>query len=72
MADEGYCDREATVYVYGRFGRHADAEGRVTIVAGPRGRWLAEHQPDGARCIDHALDEVEALTVACRPLAGAA
>lgn len=65
-ADQGYCDRPAVAYIFGRFPTTPDAEGRMTIVAGRRGRWLAERQPDGARCVDHALEELEALADATR------
>lgn len=63
-ADDGLCEREATAYVYGRFGAGPDEEGRMTIVAGPRGRWLADKQPVGARCVEHALDDLESLSTA--------
>lgn len=70
-AGHGQCDRDAVAYVFGEFGTHPGQEGRMTVVAGPRGRWLAEHHPSGARCVDHALDDLEALTTAVRHPEGA-
>lgn len=63
-AEQGQCDRDAVAYVFGRLGACPDQEGRMTVVAGPRGRWLADKHPDGARCVDHALDDLEALVTA--------
>lgn len=63
----GNCDRDAVCYLTQTLPTHADGEGRATVIAGPRGRYLAEHQPDGARCVDCALHELDAtLTAACQ------
>lgn len=66
-ASHGNCDRDAVCYLTQALPTHPDSEGRATVIAGPRGRFLAEYQPDGARCIDCALDELDgALTAACQ------
>lgn len=60
----GSCERPAEVYVFGQLPTEPGAEGRLTIVGGPRSLELARNNPAGARCADHADEQLDTLTPA--------
>jgi hypothetical protein len=58
-AELGWCDRPAVVYMFGN-ATNGIAR-RLTFVGAERGDHLAGMTPEGARCADHAVDELEEL-----------
>jgi hypothetical protein len=55
----GWCDRPAVVYVFGNGTNPLHR--RLTFIGAERGGALSRMTPDGARCADHAVEELEAM-----------